>query len=284
MRLTVGRHFLTLAALAASLGVSGSALADRPVPWQIGMQEPASPVADRLQALHTYLLVGITGIVLLVLALLVYVCIRFRASANPVPSRTSHNTFIEIAWTVLPILFLFILAFPSLSLLYFQERIPKADLTLKVTGLQWYWHYSYPDNGNFAFDSAIVDESELKDPSLRLLEVDNEVVLPVGENVRVQIAGNDVMHSWFVPSLAVQKYAVVGHLNELWVNIDREGTYYGECNQICGVNHAFMPIKIHAVSKEEFAKWVEGAKVKFAREDGTPPERQLAAVEPGHKE
>jgi cytochrome c oxidase subunit 2 len=284
MRLTVGRHFPALAALAASLVVSGSALADRPVPWQIGMQEPASPVADRLQALHTYLLVGITGVVLLVLALLVYVCIRFRASANPVPSRTSHNTFIEIAWTVLPILFLFILAFPSLSLLYFQERIPKADLTLKVTGLQWYWHYSYPDNGNFAFDSAIVDESELKDPSLRLLEVDNEVVLPVGENVRVQIAGNDVMHSWFVPSLAVQKYAVVGHLNELWVNIDREGTYYGECNQICGVNHAFMPIKIHAVSKEEFAKWVEGAKVKFAREDGTPPERQLAAVEPGHKE
>jgi cytochrome c oxidase subunit 2 len=273
-----------LAALVASLGVTGSALADRPVPWQIGMQEPASPVADRLQVLHTYLLVGITGVVLLVLALLVYVCIRFRASANPVPSRTSHNTFIEIAWTVLPILFLFILAFPSLSLLYFQERIPKADLTLKVTGLQWYWHYSYPDNGNFAFDSAIVDESELKDPSLRLLEVDNEVVLPVGENVRVQIAGNDVMHSWFVPSLAVQKYAVVGHLNELWVNIDREGTYYGECNQICGVNHAFMPIKIHAVSKEEFAKWVEGAKTKFAREDGTSPERQLAAVEPGHKE
>jgi len=284
MRLTVRRHFLALAALAASLGVTGSALADRPVPWQIGMQEPASPVADRLQALHTYLLVGITGVVLLVLALLIYVCIRFRASANPVPSRTSHNTFIEIAWTVLPILFLFILAFPSLSLLYFQERIPKADLTLKVTGLQWYWHYSYPDNGNFAFDSAIVDESDLKDPSLRLLEVDNEVVLPVGENVRVQIAGNDVMHSWFVPSLAVQKYAVVGHLNELWVNIDREGTYYGECNQICGVNHAFMPIKIHAVSKEEFAKWVEGAKVKFAREDGNPPERQLAAVEPGHKE
>jgi cytochrome c oxidase subunit 2 len=186
---------------------------------------------------------------------------------------------IEILWTVIPIIILMVIAVPSFKLLYFEERIPKSDMTLKVTGIQWYWHYAYPDNGDFAFDSTVKDEKTLSDPSLRLLDVDNEVVLPVGETVRVQIAGQDVMHSWFVPSLAVQKYAVVGRLNEVWLNIEHEGTYFGECNQICGINHAFMPIKIRAVSKEEFARWVEDAKKKFAREDGSPPITKLASAE-----
>jgi cytochrome c oxidase subunit 2 len=283
MKRSVGRTLLSFAGLAApiffGLLLSGAALADKPEPWQITFQAPASPVADKLQDLHTLIMWIITLVVIFVMALLAIVCVRFRAKANPTPSRTTHHTVIEIIWTVAPVLILLIIAVPSFKLLYFQEETPKSDLTLKVTGLQWYWHYSYPDNGNFGFDSNIVDDKDLKDPSLRLLDVDNEVVVPVGTNVRVEIAGQDVMHSWFVPSIAVQKYAVVGRLNEVWFNIEREGTYFGECNQICGVNHAFMPIKIHAVSKDAFKAWVETAKTKFAREDGTAPSSRLASAE-----
>ena len=284
MKRSVGRTLLSFAALAAPIlfaGVllSGAALADKPEPWQITMQEPVTPVADKLQDLHTLIMYIITATVLFVMALLGYVAWRFRAKVNPTPSRTTHHTVIEILWTVLPVVILLVIAVPSFKLLYFQETTPKSDLTLKVTGLQWYWHYAYPDNGDFGFDSTIVDEKDLKDKSLRLLDVDKEVVLPVDTNVRIQIAGGDVMHSWFVPSLAVQKYAVPGRLNEVWVNIEKEGTYFGECNQICGVNHAFMPIKVHAVSKEAFAQWVEQAKTKFARDDGAPPASRLASAE-----
>ena len=284
MKRSVGRTLLSFAALAAPIlfaGVllSGAAFADKPEPWQITMQEPVTPVADKLQDLHTLIMYIITATVLFVMALLGYVAWRFRAKVNPTPSRTTHHTVIEILWTVLPVVILLVIAVPSFKLLYFQETTPKSDLTLKVTGLQWYWHYAYPDNGDFGFDSTIVDEKDLKDKSLRLLDVDNEVVLPVDTNVRIQIAGGDVMHSWFVPSLAVQKYAVPGRLNEVWVNIEKEGTYFGECNQICGVNHAFMPIKVHAVSKEAFAQWVEQAKTKFARDDGAPPASRLASAE-----
>ena len=283
MKRSVGRILLSFAALAApilfGMLLSDAALADKPEPWQIGFQAPATPVADKLQDLHTLILWIISFVVILVMGLLAYVCVRFRAKANPVPSRTTHHTVIEILWTVLPVVILLVIAVPSFKLLYFQEETPKSDLTLKVTGKQWYWHFSYPDNGDFAFDSYVVDDKDLKDKSLHLLEVDNEVVLPVGTNVRIQIAGDDVMHSWFIPSLAVQKYAVVGRLNEVWVNIEKEGTYYGECNQICGVNHAFMPIKVHAVSKDAFKQWVDQAKTKFAREDGTAPSSRLASAE-----
>jgi cytochrome c oxidase subunit 2 len=279
MKRTVGRVLLSFAALVALALFSGVAWANQPHDWQLGLQDPVTPVADRLQSLHTLLLWIIGIIVLFVLVLLLYVSARFRASNNPVPSKTSHNTLIEIAWTVIPILILVVIAFPSFKLLYFQERTPDAAMTLKVTGLQWYWHYSYPDNGDFGFDSYGVDDKDLKPGQARLLDVDNEVVLPVNTNVRVQIAGNDVMHSWFVPSLAVQKYAVVGHLNEVWLNVEKEGTYYGECNQICGVNHSYMPIKIRVVSKDEFDKWIEGAKQKFAREDNGPAVTQLAAAQ-----
>ncbi|HLY57302.1 MAG TPA: cytochrome c oxidase subunit II [Stellaceae bacterium] len=277
MQRSVGRSLLGLLACLAP----GAAFADRPVPWQMWFQDPATPVADRLQDLHFWVVVVITFITIFVMGLLAWVCFRYRAKAHPVPTRTTHNTVIEIAWTVIPIVILLCIAVPSLSLIYFQERIPKdVALTLKVTGIQWYWHYDYIDNGGFGFDSQRKDDSKLSDPSLRLLDVDNEVVLPVGENIRVQIAGNDVMHSWFVPSLAVQKYAVVGRLNEVWINIEREGTYFGECNQICGINHAFMPIKIHAVSKEAFAAWVEDAKKKFAQDGAQRP--QLADATPAH--
>jgi cytochrome c oxidase subunit II len=278
MKRTVERVFLGFAALVALVLYSKVALADQPHDWQIGFQDMVTPVGDRLIALHDLLLWIIGIIVAFVAGLLLYVAFRFQAAKHPVATKTSHNTVIEIAWTVIPILILVVIAFPSFKLLYFQERVPDSPITLKVTGLQWYWHYSYPDNGDFGFDSYGVDEKDLKSGQLRLLDVDNEVVLPVNTNVRVQIAGNDVMHSWFVPSLAVQKYAVVGHLNEVWLNVEKEGTYYGECNQICGVNHSFMPIKIHVVSKGDYAKWVEVAKQKFARENDGPAPTQVAAA------
>ncbi|HVJ53815.1 MAG TPA: cytochrome c oxidase subunit II [Aliidongia sp.] len=259
MKRTIGRVFLGFAAL-AGLALAGAAWADQPHDWQLLMQDPATPIAERVKSLHDELLYITSAIVIFVLALLAYVCVRFRAKVNPIPSRTSHHTVIEILWTVLPIVILLVIAVPSFKLLYFETTTPKADLTLKVTGLQWYWHYDYPDNGNFGFDSQILDDDKLKDPSKRLLEVDNEVVLPVGANVRVQIAGQDVMHDWFVPSLAVGTYAVVGRLNETWLRIEKEGTYYGECNQICGVNHSFMPIKIHAVPQAAFDKWAADEK------------------------
>jgi cytochrome c oxidase subunit 2 len=256
MKRTIGRVFLSFAALAGLALIASGAWADQPHAWQLGMQDPASPVAERVQSLHNGILYVIILITLFVVALLAYVCLRFRAKANPNPSQTTHNTLIEILWTGLPIVILLAIAVPSFQLLFFETTTPKADLTLKVTGLQWYWHYDFPDNGNFGFDSQLVEDKDLKDPAERLLDVDNEVKLPVGATVRVLLASADVMHDWFVPSLSVNTYAVPGRLNETWLRIDKEGTYYGECNQICGVNHAFMPIKIHAVSKDEFAAWV----------------------------
>ncbi len=256
---------------------AGQASADFPRPWQLGMQAPASEVKDRINSLHDLLLVIITVITLFVLALLVYVMVRFRASANPVPSRTSHNTLIEILWTVLPVVILVVIAIPSFKLLYFEDRAPNAEMTLKVTGHQWYWSYEYPDNGDVQFDSYLVQDSDLKPGQMRLLEVDNRVVLPVKTDVRILVAGTDVMHSFFVSSLGVQIYAVPGRVNETWVNIDRPGVYYGECNQICGTNHAYMPIAIQAVSKEDFDKWVVAAKKKFASASSKEPVRIAAA-------
>jgi cytochrome c oxidase subunit II len=247
------------------------ALAQAPEPWQLGFQTPASPVKERIEALHDLLLVIITLITIFVLGLLMYTMWRFRASNNPTPTRTSHNTLLEIAWTVVPVLILVVIAVPSFKLLYFQDRTQQADMTLKVVGHQWYWSYEYPDHGDFKFDSNMVQDSDIKPGQKRLLEVDNRVVLPVGSNVRLLIAGSDVIHSWFIPALGVQLYAMPGRLNETWVKVDRPGVYYGQCNQICGINHAYMPIAIEAVSKEDFARWVEDAKKKFARNTGDAP-------------
>jgi cytochrome c oxidase subunit 2 len=255
------------------------AFATEPRPWEMGMQPPGSPVKHRIHDLHNLLLVIITLISLFVLALLVYVIWRFNEKRNPVPSRTTHNTVVEVLWTVIPVVILVIIAIPSFGLLYYMDRTQQADMTIKVTGRQWYWSYEYPDNGNISFDSNIIQEADLKPGQRRLLEVDNQLVVPVGTNIRILIAGSDVMHSWFVPSLGVQSYAVIGRLNETWVNVEKEGVYYGQCNQICGVNHAFMPIAVHAVSKEEFARWVEEAKKKFAKDDTAAPMRVAHAAE-----
>jgi cytochrome c oxidase subunit 2 len=196
---------------------------------------------------------------------LIYTIVRFRASANPTPTRTSHNTLLEIAWTAIPVLILVVIAIPSFKLLYLGDRTPNPEMTLKVVGHQWYWSYEYPDHGDLKFDSYMVPESDIKPGQRRLLEVDNKVVVPAGTNVRILVAGTDVIHSFFIPSLGVQIYAMPGRLNETWVNVDRPGVYYGQCNQICGVNHAYMPIAVEALSKQDFAKWVEDAKKKFAK-------------------
>jgi len=252
------------------------ALAAEPRPWQLGMQEPASLVKLRIHDFHDLLLVTITLITLFVLALMAYICIRFRASANPTPSKTTHNTTIEVLWTVVPVIILVVIAIPSFKLLYFGDRTPNPEMTLKVVGHQWYWSYEYPDLGEVKFDSTVIQPADLKPGQKRLLDVDLPVVLPVDTNIRILFASADVMHSWFMPALGVQVYTTPGRLNEGWVNITKEGTYYGQCNQICGVNHGYMPVKVQAVSKEAYARWTAEAKTKFAAAPASS--NQIAAL------
>src|ERR1700739_3140391 len=239
----------------AAIGISVTAAfpwAQAPRPWELGMQAPATPVKERLSAFHDELLVIIFLIAAFVMSLLLYVIIRFNHRRNPVPSHTSHNAVIEILWTVVPVLILVIIAIPSFKLMYFMDRIPNPDMTIKVTGHQWYWSYEYPDQKDLAFDSNIIQDANLKPGQLRLLDVNNPLVVPIHTNIRVLVTSTDVIHSWFIPSFGVQEYAIIGRVNESGFNVEREGIYYGECNQICGVNHAFMPIKIVAMSKDAF--------------------------------
>jgi cytochrome c oxidase subunit 2 len=259
------RAGLVLALAMVAAGVfAATAWAEAPRPWELGMQPPATPVKDRLNAFHNELLVITFLIAAFVMSLLLYVIIRFNHRRNPVPSHTSHNPVIEILWTIVPVLILVVIAIPSFKLMYYMDRIPNPDMTIKVTGHQWYWSYDYPDQKDLAFDSNIIQEADLKPGQKRLLDVDNPLVVPIRTNVRVLVTSTDVIHSWFIPSFGVQEYAIIGRLNESWFNVDREGTYYGECNQICGVNHAFMPIKIVALSKDDFQKWLAQAQKKFA--------------------
>jgi cytochrome c oxidase subunit II len=261
-----------IAALALAIMALGidAAFASEPAPWQLGMQEPGSPLKRDLEQLHNVLLVIITVITIFVMVLLAYTMIRFRAKANPVPSRNAHNTLLEVAWTLIPVLILVGVFIPSFKLLKYIDRTHEAEMTLKVTGHQWYWSYEYPDKGEIKFDSYMIQTADLKPGQKRLLEVDNRIVLPVDTNVRILIAGSDVIHSFFVPSLALQVYSMPGRLNEMWVRIDKPGVYYGQCNQICGVNHAYMPIAIEAVSKQDFEKWTVEAKKKFAATGSEP--------------
>ncbi len=244
--------------------ISGGALADHPHPWQMDFQEAASPVMERIESLNDLLLVVSFAIVALVFGLLVYVCIRFSKKNNPIPSTNSHNTLIEIVWTLIPLLILVVIAIPSFKTLNYIEKIKDTEMTLKVVGHQWYWSYQYPDNGGLSFDSYIIGDEQLKPGQIRLLEVDNRVVLPVDTNVRVLITSYDVIHSWSVPSLGIKTDAIPGRTNETWVRVNKPGVYYGQCSEICGVGHGFMPIAVEAVSKEDFAAWLEQSKQKFA--------------------
>ena len=276
------RKRLTLVAitLVAILMGGEAALAGlgQPSPWQVGLQQSASPVMDNIIWFHDFLLYIITGIAGFVLVLLVVVMVRFNARTNPIPSRTTHHTLIEIAWTLIPIVILMFIAVPSFKLLFFQLNVPPADLTVKATGKQWYWSYSYPDNGQFEFDSLMLKEGERKEGQPRLLAVDNEMVVPVNKTVRVITTGSDVIHSFAVPSFGIKIDAVPGRINETWFTATREGVYYGQCSELCGKDHAFMTIAVRAVSEQAFSAWVEEAKKKYAR-DEVPPATTVAAAQ-----
>ncbi len=262
----VGRHLLGLATVALvaagmTLATGGVALAElgQPAPWEWTLQQSGSPVMDNIVWFHNFLFVLITVITLFVLALLVVVVVKFNAKANPVPSRTTHNTLIEVAWTLVPVLILVGIAVPSFRLLFLELDVPKADLTIKATGKQWYWSYAYPDNGKFEFDSLMAQD---KQP--RLLGVDNEMVVPVNKVVRVQVTGADVIHAFALPAFGVKIDAIPGRLNETWFKATKTGMFYGQCSELCGKDHAFMPIAIRVVEDKEFASWVETAKKKYA--------------------
>jgi cytochrome c oxidase subunit II len=264
----IGRRLAGLAVLAAVTMTAGAALAatlGQPTDWNLNLQESASPVMDDIHWFHGFLLVVITVITLFVLALLLTVMVRFNARANPTPSRTTHNTLIEVLWTVIPVLILLSLVFPSFKLLFKQLDIPKADLTIKATGKQWYWTFAYPDNGKFEFDSLLAcDEKREKCTAPRLLAVDNEIVVPVNKIVRIQTTGADVIHSFAVPAFGIKIDAIPGRLNETWFQATHEGIFYGQCSELCGKDHAFMPIAVRVVSDQAFGQWVEQAKKKFA--------------------
>ncbi|MBV8132167.1 MAG: cytochrome c oxidase subunit II [Alphaproteobacteria bacterium] len=277
------RALLTLVlGVIGTLALAAMAGAAEPKPWELGFQPPATPVKDRLTAFHDYLLLPIiTVIAVFVLVLLGIAMFRFSHRRHPVPTRTSHNTVIEMLWTVVPVLILIIIAIPSFKLMYYMDTVPNPEMTIKVTGHQWYWSYEYPDQGGLAFDSNIIPDDQLKPGQKRLLDVDNPLVVPENTTIRVLVTGTDVIHSWFVPSFGVQEYAIVGRLNESWMKIEHAGTYYGQCNQICGLNHAFMPIEVEAVSKDAFQHWLVDAKKKFARhDDGAGAVRVAAVLDP----
>jgi cytochrome c oxidase subunit 2 len=261
----IGHRLMGLAVAGAALVASGAAFAElgQPAPWEYTLQESATEVMDFITKFHNWLLVTITLITLFVLGLLVAVVVKFNAKSNPVPSRTTHNTLIEVAWTLIPVLILVGIAIPSFRLLFLQLDIPKADLTVKATGKQWYWTYSYPDNGKFEFDSLLV-----QDKKPRLLGVDNEMVVPVNKVVRIQTTGADVIHAFAVPAFGIKIDSIPGRLNETWFKATKTGMFYGQCSELCGKDHAFMPIAVRVVSDQEFATWVEGAKKKFATNPG----------------
>jgi len=263
---------IAIAALAAALLMpEGAALAGlgQPSPWQLGLQDSGSPVMDEVAWLHTFVLWIITIITVFVLALLIYIMIKFNANANPVPSRTTHNTLIEVLWTVIPVLILVIIALPSFRILFYQLNTPPSDLTVKVTGVTWNWKYNYPDHGDFEFDSLMLQDKERKADQPRLLSVDNEMVVPVNKVVRVLVTGFDVIHAFAVPSFGIKIDAIPGRLNETWFKAAKEGWYYGQCSELCGKDHAFMPIAVRVVSEAAFATWLEEAKKKFAA-NGAP--------------
>ena len=243
------------------------AAAAQPVPWQIDFQPAATPVMEEIRAFNILISSMVYSVAAFILALMAYVVWRFNAKRHPVPTKTTHNTMIELIWTVVPIVILVVIAVPSFKLLYYMDKPVDAEMTIKAIGQQFSWSYEYPDHGGFTFDAYMVPVEELKPGQPRLLETVTRVVLPVETTIRILVASNDVIHSWAVPAFGVKLDAVPGRLNETWVRIDREGTYYGQCSELCGSLHGFMPITVEAVSKEAFAVWVEKAKVEFARDD-----------------
>jgi cytochrome c oxidase subunit 2 len=276
-----------LAAFVATMTLAGQAWADQPVlsvphPWQIGMQAPGSPVAEKLQNLNSFVSVVIIVITVFVALLLAWVVYRYNEKRNPVASTVSHNSILEAAWTAIPVLILVAIFIPSLRLAYYEDRTHDADMTVKVTGHQWYWEYTYPDANGLHFDSYMINDEDLKTDAqkkLRHLLVDNQLVLPVGKNIRILTTSADVIHSFFVPSLGVQRYAIPGRTIETWVRVNKPGDYYGECNQICGMNHSVMPIGVHAVTPADFKIWLDKQKAKASSASLAVPTHLALATE-----
>ena len=238
-----------------------------PHPWQTGFQEAASPVMEVFEGFYNELFIIITIISLFVLGLLVYVCLKFRRSANPEPNRFSHNLKLEIIWTIIPVLIVLYIAIPSFKSIYMSDVLPETEMTLKVVGHQWYWEYIYPDHENMKFDSYYIKDADLKPGQKRLLDVDNQVVVPVDTNIKVLTTSADVIHAWAVPAFGIKMDSIPGRTNETWFKANKIGIYYGQCSQLCGFGHGFMPIAVKVVSKEEFKIWIEEAKKKFAQEN-----------------
>ncbi|HZH10292.1 MAG TPA: cytochrome c oxidase subunit II [Microvirga sp.] len=277
MRIETGRRSVTAlstAAVALVLGISEAwAAAGRPSPWETGMQEMVTELGQSVSNFHTYLVWLITAICLFVLVLLLVVIARFNERKNPVPSRTTHNTLLEVAWTIIPVLILVAIAIPSFRLLRQQLVPPQADVVVKVTGYSWYWGYEYPaDQGGFKFDSNLVtDNAALKPDQPRLLGVDNAMVVPVGKVVRVQVTSADVIHAFALPSFYIKVDAIPGRLNETWFKAEKEGVYYGQCSELCGNGHPYMPIEIRVVSEQQYAAWLAEAKQRYASTEDTAP-------------
>ncbi len=273
------RRLIAFVVASTTVIAAGTALAGigHPDPWEIGLQGAATPVMEEITWFHNFLLWLIAAITLFVLVLLIIVMVKFNARSNPVPSRTTHNTMIEVLWTVVPVLILVTIAVPSFRLLFYQLNVPKADLTVKVTGKQWFWSYSYPDS-KFEFDSLMLQDKDRKADQPRLLAVDNEMVVPVNKVVRVQVIGADVIHSFSVPSFGIKIDAIPGRLNETWFKAEREGMYYGQCSQLCGRDHAFMPIAVRVVSEKDYTAWLDQAKKKYADENNSAPSNAVAAA------
>ena len=274
----IGRRLLGLAVAGVALAAGGAAFAElgQPAPWEYTLQESATPVMESITRFHTLLVWIITIITLFVLALLIMVVVKFNAKANPVPSRTTHNTLIEVAWTLIPVLILVSIAVPSFRLLFLQLDVPKADVTIKATGNQWNWTYAYPDD-KIEYTSIMLtaeDRAKLDAPPPRLLGVDHAIVVPVNKVIRVQTTGADVIHSFAVPAFGIKIDAIPGRLNETWFKATKTGMFYGQCSELCGKDHAFMPIAVRVVSDQDFAAWVETAKKKYA----ASPSNSLASA------
>jgi len=278
------RMLKRLAAVSAAMmlvfaaGGAAWAAMGQPSPWQLGLQQAATPVMENIIWFHDFLLYLITAITVFVLVLLLIVIFRFNSKANPVPTKTTHNTLLEVAWTLIPVVILTAIAVPSFKLLFLQTTIPPADVTVKAVGKQWYWSYNYPDS-KFEFDSIMLQDKDRKPDQPRLLAVDNDLVVPVNKIVRVQVIGSDVIHAFAVPSFGIKIDVVPCRLNETWFKATREGIYYGQCSELCGKDHAYMPIAVRVVSDKDYATWLEQAKKKYAGTGGDETIKVAATAE-----
>ena len=277
------RHLAKLGAFVAglvgALGAAGWAAAQQPTDWEVDFQTALSPSMERIVDFNLMVTIIIVIITAFVFGLMAWIVVRYNKKRNPVPSKTTHNTMLEVIWTVVPVIILLVIAVPSFRLLYFTDRVEDADMTLKAIGHQWYWSYEYPDHGDFTFDALMLEDDELEEGQPRLLATDEAVVLPVGAKIRLLTTADDVIHSWAIPALGVKMDSVPGRVNETWFQINREGMYYGQCSELCGTLHGFMPIMIEAVSQEDFDAWVEMAREEFASADDTPTE--VASLDAG---